>query len=151
MNEDKILHCLLSHKALKCESEKKIMDILSLNYITSGRAEKDYCLVQGFLAENLVQFDNGRGGWIASLQTSLSSLGGNGDNETLGEVGTKPEGEEEETLHLDFEVYNTTFSWIACNCDFWLYIPNNDADERHIAKKQYHIDKLIFSLIFCMS
>ena len=75
MDEDKILYCLLSHKALKSESEKKIMDILSLNYITSGRAEKDYCLAQGFLAENLVQFDNGRGGWIASLQTSLSSLG----------------------------------------------------------------------------
>ena len=75
MNEDKILYCLLSHKALKSESEKKIMDILSLNYITSGRAEKDYCLARGFLSENLVQFDNGRGGWIASLQTSLSSLG----------------------------------------------------------------------------
>ena len=75
MDEDMILFCLLSHKALKSESEKKIMDILSLNYITSGRAEKDYCLAQGFLAENLVQFDNGRGGWIASLQTSLSSLG----------------------------------------------------------------------------
>ena len=75
MDEDKILLCLLSHKALKSESEKKIMDILSLNYITSGRAEKDYCLAQGFLAENLVQFDNGRGGWIASIQTSLSSLG----------------------------------------------------------------------------
>ena len=75
MDEDKILYCLLSHKALKSESEKKIMDILSLNYITSGRAEKDYCLARGFLSENLVQFDNGRGGWIASLQTSLSSLG----------------------------------------------------------------------------
>ena len=69
MDEDKILFCLLSHKALKSESEKKIMDILSLNYITSGRAEKDYCLARGFLSENLVQFDNGRGGWIASLQT----------------------------------------------------------------------------------
>ena len=75
MDEDKILYCLLSHKALKSESEKKIMDILSLNYITSGRAEKDYCLARGFLSENLVQFDNGRGGWTASLQTSLSSLG----------------------------------------------------------------------------
>ena len=75
MDEDKILYCLLSHKALKSESEKKIMDILSLNYITSGRVEKDYCLARGFLSENLVQFDNGRGGWIASLQTSLSSLG----------------------------------------------------------------------------
>lgn len=75
MDEDKILFCLLSHKALKSESEKKIMDILSLNYITSGRAEKDYCLARGFLSENLVQFDNGRGGWTASLQTSLSSLG----------------------------------------------------------------------------
>ena len=75
MDEDKILYCLLSHKALKSESEKKIMDILSLNYITSGRAEKDYCLARGFLSENLVQVDNGRGGWIASLQTSLSSLG----------------------------------------------------------------------------
>ena len=75
MDEDKILFCLLSHKALKSESEKKIMDILSLNYITSGRTEKDYCLARGFLSENLVQFDNGRGGWSASLQTSLSSLG----------------------------------------------------------------------------
>lgn len=151
MDEDKILFCLLSHKAIKSESEKKTMDILSSNHIISGHAEKDYCLARGFLTENLVQFDNGRGGWIASLQTSLSSLGGNGDNEALGEVGTKSEGEEEETLHLGFEVYNTTFSWIACDCDFRLYIPNTDADERHIAKKQYHIDKLIFSLIFCMS
>ena len=75
MDEDKILYCLLSHKALKSESEKKIMDILSLNYITSGRAEKDYCLARGFIFENLVKFDNGRGGWTASLQTSLSSLG----------------------------------------------------------------------------
>ena len=75
MNEDKILFCLLSHKALKSESEKNIMDILSSNHIISGNAEKDYCLAQGFLAENLVQIDNGRGGWIASLQTSLSSLG----------------------------------------------------------------------------
>ena len=75
MDEDKILFCLLSHKALKSESENKIMDMLSLNYITSGRVEKDSCLARGFLSENLVQFDNGRGGWIASLQTSLSSLG----------------------------------------------------------------------------
>lgn len=75
MDEDKILFCLLSHKAIKSESEKKIMDILSSNHIISGHAEKDYCLARGFLFENLVQFDNGRGGWIASLQTSLSSLG----------------------------------------------------------------------------
>ena len=75
MNEDKILYCLLSHKALRSESEKKIMDILSSHHITSGRVEKDYCLARGFLSENLVQFDNGRGGWTASLQTSLSSLG----------------------------------------------------------------------------
>ena len=75
MDEDKILYCLLSHKALKSESEKKIMDILSSHHITSGRVEKNHCLAQGFLAENLVQIDNGRGGWIASLQTSLSPLG----------------------------------------------------------------------------
>ena len=75
MNEDKILHCLLSHKALRSESEKKIMDILSSHNIISGRVEKNHCLAQGFLAENLVQIDTGRGGWIASLQTSLSSLG----------------------------------------------------------------------------
>lgn len=75
MDEDKILFCLLSHKAIKSESEKKTMDILSSNHIISGHAEKDYCLARGFLTENLVQFDNGRGGWIASLQTSLSSLG----------------------------------------------------------------------------
>ena len=75
MDEDKILYCLLSHKALKSESEKKIMDILSSHHIISGRVEKNHCLAQGFLSENLVQFDNGRGGWTASLQTSLSSLG----------------------------------------------------------------------------
>ena len=75
MDEEKILYCLLSHKALKSESEKKIMDILSSRHITSGRVEKNHCLAQGFLSENLVQFDNGRGGWTASLQTSLSSLG----------------------------------------------------------------------------
>ena len=74
MDEDKILYCLLSHKALKSESEKKIMDILSSRHITSGRAEKDYCLAQGFLSENLVQFDNGRGGWTAGLHTSWFSL-----------------------------------------------------------------------------
>ena len=84
-------------------------------------------------------------------QNTIVLFGGNGDNETLGEVGTKSEGKEEETLHLDFEVYNTTFSWIACNCDFRLYIPNTDADERHIAKKQYHTDVLIFSFNFSMS
>ena len=49
MNEDKILYCLLSHKALKSESEKNIMDILSSNHIISGNAEKDYCLAQGLL------------------------------------------------------------------------------------------------------
>ena len=75
MDEDKILYCLLSHKALRSESEKKIMDILSLNYITSGLAEKNYCLAQGFLAENLVQIDNGLGGKYSTLQTSVSSFG----------------------------------------------------------------------------
>ena len=75
MNEDKILFCLLSHKALKSESEKKIMDILSSNHIISGNAEKDYCLAQGLLVRVRCYVDNGLGGKYSTLQTSVSSLG----------------------------------------------------------------------------
>ena len=75
MNEDKILFCLLSHKALKSESEKKIMNILSSNHIISGNAEKDYCLAQGLLVRVRCYVDNGLGGKYSTLQTSVSSLG----------------------------------------------------------------------------
>ena len=75
MNEDKILFCLLSHKALKSESEKNIMDILSSNHIISGNAEKDYCLAQGLLVRVRCYVDNGLGGKYSTLQISVSSLG----------------------------------------------------------------------------
>ena len=75
MNEDKILFCLLSHKALKSESEKKIMDILSSTHIISGNAEKDYCLAHGLLVRVRWYVDNGLGGKYSTLQTSVSSLG----------------------------------------------------------------------------
>lgn len=75
MNEDKILYCLLSYKALKSESEKNIMGILSSNHIISGNAEKDYCLAHGLLVQVRCYVDNDLGGKYSTLQTSLSSLG----------------------------------------------------------------------------
>lgn len=75
MNEDKILHCLLTHKSIKSETEQGILAILAKNNISSGKVEKNHCLECGLLVESRYQIENGLGGIYSSLQTSVSSLG----------------------------------------------------------------------------
>lgn len=75
MNEDKILHCLLTHKSIKSEAEQGILAILAKNNISSGKVEKDHCLERGLLVVSRYQIENSLGGICSSLQTSVSSLG----------------------------------------------------------------------------
>lgn len=74
-NDDKILHCLLKHKAVLTDVEKKILSELERNNIMSDVNERNYCLENKYFIHSVGTFENSQGGWTAISQTSLSSLG----------------------------------------------------------------------------
>ena len=73
--EDKILHCLLRHKAVLTEEDKKMLFELENNNIKSDRYETDYCLDKKYLTHSILSFENGQYGLNTISQISLSSLG----------------------------------------------------------------------------
>lgn len=75
MNDDRLLHCLLKHKAIVTSEESRMYSLLNANNIVSGDDERAYCLKKKFLIHSVAEFENALGGTTAMAQISVSPSG----------------------------------------------------------------------------
>lgn len=75
MNDDNILHCLLSHKSIMSAEDTKIFSVLEKNNIVSSEDDIRCCLERKYLTHYVGVAENDDVGWTAKSGITLSPLG----------------------------------------------------------------------------